>query len=77
MRECHEVVFQQASNGLNLFLNEYPYMNEDQKQRIEEMIEVCSKSLIHHGNIRRQAVQCKVQPDGSIVISPWHIKKTS
>jgi len=73
MRICPPDVFNMAHNGLNLFLTEYPYMDEEQRAKIQQLIEHFSKPEIYRNKVRRPALLCEARQDGSILITHKHL----
>jgi hypothetical protein len=73
-RSCPKEIFQEAHNGLNLFLNEYPYMDEEQRAKIAKLVEHFSQPRIRQGIERRPGMLCKVAPGGVLLIAP-HFSK--
>lgn len=70
MRICPDDMFTIAHNGLNMFLMEYPHMNEEQRAKIQQLIEHFSKPEISRKKVRRPALLCQVRQDGAILITP-------
>jgi len=73
-RHCPREIFQEAHNGLNLFLNEYPFMDEAQRAKIAELVERFSRPYNKQGTERRPGMLCKVAPDGVLLIAPRFVK---
>lgn len=69
-RICPNDAFAIAHNGLNIFLTEYPHMNEEQREEIRQLVESFSKPGLHRKKIRRPALICQARQDGSILITP-------
>ena len=69
-RICLNEVFTLAHNGLNMFLTEYPHMNEEQMEKIRQLIEHFSKPEYHRNKVRRPALLCRTGQDGAIFITP-------
>ena len=74
MRDCPDSMFAVASNGLNMFLTEYPHMNEEQMDKIRQLIDHFSKPEIFRKKERRPALLCRARQDGSILITPKTIR---
>jgi len=66
---CPKEAFNEASNGLNFFLSQFPHMDEDQKTKIEDIICLYSQPF-DKKKMYRQALQCSVGSDGTLHISP-------
>lgn len=69
-RLCLPEIFQEAHSGLNLFLGEYPYMNEGQMEEIRELVEHFSRPLIKCRKMRRPGMLYKVSPRGVLLLAP-------
>lgn len=74
-RLCLPEIFMEAHNGLNLFLNEYPYMDEEQRAQIRLLIEHFARPAIKKKKIRRPGMLCKVAPGGVLLIAPQFVKE--
>ena len=74
LRICPDDVFSIAHNGLNLFLTEYPHMNEEQKAKIRQLVEHFSKPQFYRKKVRRPALLCQARQDGLILITPKIIR---
>lgn len=69
-RKCPHTMFMEAHNGLNLFLSQYPHMDEEQMAKIRELVDRFSRPDIYRNKIRRQGLLCKSNPDGVLFIAP-------
>lgn len=67
-RNCPHLSFREAYNGLSFFLNEYPFMNDIQKQDIGKLIESFSKPQ-KLKNVIRPGMVCEMI-NGVISITP-------
>jgi len=70
VRDCHSMVFDEAYNGLSVFLTEYPHMNEEQKLKIRNLVKKFSMPLIKGGLLKRPAISCDIQSDWTVIIEP-------
>jgi hypothetical protein len=75
MRTCPDFVFREAHNGLNLFLTEYPYMDEAQQEKIRKLIAHFSEPQICRNRVQRPALFCKAGSDGALLITPQFVRK--
>lgn len=57
-----------------MFLTEYPHMSEEQRAKIQELVEHFSKPEFYRKKVRRPALLCQARPDGSILITPNTIR---
>lgn len=73
-RICPNDIFTIAHNGLNMFLTEYPHMNEAQKAKIRQLIEHFSKPEFYRKKMRRPALLCQMRQDDAILITPQTIQ---
>lgn len=69
-RICPDDMFALAHNGLSTFLTEYPHMNEEQMDKIRQLIDNFSKPEIFRKKVRRPALLCRTGQDGAILITP-------
>jgi len=68
-RICPRQAFDMAHNGLNMFLTEYPHMDEKQRAEIRKLIEHFSEPQMYRNKIRRPALSCQMGQDDVIHIT--------
>lgn len=77
MNECPHEIFAHIYEGLTLFLSQYPYMDSLQQKQIKELIEYFARPSIRRNIVRRPALLCKADQDGTLTISPHFLPKSS
>jgi len=70
LRISSDYLFSIAYNGLNMFLTEYPHMDEKQREEVCKLVDQFAEPDIYHNKVRRPALLCEARQDGAILITP-------